>query len=315
MSMDMMKVFTGNAHPQLARDICRCLGLPLGDMVVTRFSDGETRVLIDESVRGCDIFLVQPLCAPTNDHLMELLIMCDAFKRASASRIVCVVPYYGYARQDKKGGPREPISAKLVADLMTVAGAGRLLTVELHAAQIMGFFDFPVDQLSAGPLMADYLRKNGLWGETTVVVSPDVGGVEEASRFADRIRAGLVIIAKRRNEPNQSEVIEVIGEVQDKVCVFRDDMVDTAGTMVNGAREVLDRGARQVIACATHAVLSGNALQLIAESPMEQLVVTDTIPVPEESRCGKIEVLPVAPMLAEAMKRVHYNESVSTMFT
>lgn len=315
MAMDMMKVFTGNAHPQLARDICKCLGLPLGDMVVTRFNDGETRVLIDESVRGCDIFLIQSLCAPTNDHLMELLIMCDAFKRASASRIVCVVPYYGYARQDKKGGPREPISAKLVADLMTVAGAGRLLTIELHAAQIMGFFNFPVDQLSAGPLMADYLRRQGLSGESTVVVSPDVGGVEEASRFADRLRAGLVIIAKRRDEPNQSEVIEVIGEVEDKVCIFRDDMVDTAGTMVNGAREVLNRGASKVIACATHPVLSADAIRVVLESPIEKLVVTDTIPLPEESVSNKAQILSVAPMLAEAMKRVHYNESVSTMFT
>ena len=281
---------------------------------VTRFSDHEIRVEIDESVRGDDVFIVQPTCAPVNDHLMELLIAIDAFRRASAARITAVIPYFGYARQDKKIKAREPISAKLIATLITAAGAHRVLTMDLHAGQIQGFFDFPVDHLHAGPIIADHLIQRGLCGHDVVVVSPDVGGVSMARAFADRIGADFAIVVKRRPGPNKVEVIEVIGDVKDRTCVLVDDMVDTAGSLLSGANALFERGARAACACATHPVLSGNAIERIQASPLLQLVVTDTIPISKERLLPKIEVLSVAPVLAEAIRRIHENASVSTLF-
>ena len=309
-----LKVFSGNANKQLARAICTRLGIEPIRGQVTRFSDHEIRVEIDESVRGDDVFIVQPTCAPVNDHLMELLIAIDAFRRASAARITAVIPYFGYARQDKKIKAREPISAKLVATLITAAGAHRVLTMDLHALQIQGFFDFPVDHLHAGPIMADHLIECGLCGHDVVVVSPDVGGVSMARAFADRIGADFAIVVKRRPGPNRVEVIEVIGDVKDRTCVLVDDMVDTAGSLLGGVNALFERGARAACACATHPVLSGNAIERIQASPLRQLVVTDTIPISEDRLSPKIEVLSVAPVLAEAIRRIHENASVSTLF-
>lgn len=309
-----MSIFTGNANPRLASDICACLGIEPVRGQVSRFSDHEIRVEIDESVRGDDVFIIQPTCAPVNDHLMELLIAIDAFRRASAARITAVVPYFGYGRQDKKIKPREPISAKLVSKLITSAGADRLLTMDLHALQIQGFFDFPVDHLPAGPIIADHLIARGLSGPDVVVVSPDVGGVGMARAYADRLDANVAIIVKRRPQPNQVEVFEVIGDVADKICVMVDDIVDTAGSLTVGARALCDRGARAVTACATHPVLSGSAAERLEDSPIENLVVTDTIPIRPEHRGCKIEVLSVARSLAEAIHCIHDDSSVSTLF-
>lgn len=309
-----LKVFAGNANPQLAQDIARELGVELGKILVTRFSDGETRVRIEESIRGADVFIIQPTCPPVNENLMELLIMCDAFKRASAKRIVPIMPYYGYARQDKKINPREPITAKLVADLIMHAGADRIFAIDLHAGQIQGFFNAPVDHLPAGPLIARDLRSKGLCDGNVVVVSPDVGGVERASLLAEKLGATIAIIAKRRSEPNRAEVLEVIGDVRGKIAIMIDDMIDTAGSITAGAGALKERGAEEVYACATHGILSGKAMQRLSDAPISEIVVTDTIPVPPEKRIPKLRVLSVAPLCAQAIERIHQDESVSTLY-
>lgn len=314
MNKDRMRIFTGNANPLLAQSIADCLGIPLGQILVSRFSDGEIRVQVGENARGLDVFIVQPTCAPVNENLMELLIMLDAFRRASARRITCVVPYYGYARQDKKVKPREPITARLVANLLEVAGANRVLTVDLHAQQIQGFFNLPVDHLYAGPLIGEYLIESGLAHENCVVVSPDVAGTPRAKTLAEMLDAPFAIIAKRRPEPNKVEVMEVVGNVEGKTAIMIDDMVDTGGSLVQGAEALIERGATGVIACCTHPVLSGNAPERILNSPIRKLIVTDTIPVPPEKLNEKITVLSVAPLLAEAILRIHNDDSVSVLF-
>lgn len=314
MNKDRMRIFTGNANPLLAQNIADCLGLPLGQILVSRFSDGEIRVQVGENARGLDVFIVQPTCAPVNENLMELLIMLDAFRRASARRITCVMPYYGYARQDKKVKPREPITARLVANLLEVAGANRVLTVDLHAQQIQGFFNLPVDHLYAGPLIGEYLIESGLAHENCVVVSPDVAGTPRAKTLAEMLDVPFAIIAKRRPEPNKVEVMEVVGNVEGKTAIMIDDMVDTGGSLVQGAEALIERGATGVIACCTHPVLSGNAPERILNSPIRKLIVTDTIPVPPEKMNEKITVLSVAPLLAEAILRIHNDDSVSVLF-
>jgi ribose-phosphate pyrophosphokinase len=283
-------------------------------MIVSRFADGEVRCAINESIRGADVFIVQPTCAPVNDTLMELLVMCDAFKRASAHRIVPIMPYFGYARQDKKVRPREPITAKLVADLITHAGADRIFAVDLHAGQIQGFFNMPVDHLPAQPIIAEYLIKNGIYDGNVTVVSPDVGGVERATMLAERLGADLAIVAKRRPEPGKVKVIDVIGDVEGKTCVLIDDLIDSGGSVVAAASEMMARGALEVYACCTHAVLSGDAITRINDSPIKELIVTDTIPIAPERLVPKITVLSVASVCAQAITRIHHDDSVSTMF-
>ncbi len=310
--MTRLKIFSGNANVDLARDICAYLSVPIGAAVVKRFSDGEINVDIGENVRGADVFIVQPTCPPVNDHLMELLILMDALKRSSAKRVTAVIPYYGYARQDRKVLPRAPITAKLVADLLTAAGVSRILTMDLHAGQIQGYFNIPVDHLYAAPVMLDYIRAN--WGNDIVFVSPDAGGVERARAFAKRLNATLAIIDKRRAAPNVSEVMNIIGDVEGKSAVLLDDMVDTAGTMVQSAEALAKKGAKRVFACATHAVLSGPAIERLEKSVIGQLVVTNSIPLREKAACAKIRVLSVAPLLGEAIKRIHFNDSVSSLF-
>ena len=307
-----LKLFTGNANRSLAEEIGTTLGVPLGQAEVARFSDGEVFVQIDENVRGADVFVVQPTCPPVNDNLMELLVMLDAFKRASAQRITAVLPYYGYGRQDRKVQPRVPISAKLVADLITVAGAHRLLAIDLHAGQIQGFFDIPVDHLFAAPVVIDYVGKLGL--EDLVVVSPDAGGVERARAIAKRLYAGLAIIDKRREGPNVSVFMHLIGDVRGRDCLIIDDMIDTAGTLVQAADALRREGARRILACGIHPVLSGPALPRIEGAPLEQVVVTNSIPLGKDKEHPKITVLSVAPLLAEAIRRIHDEESVSTLF-
>lgn len=314
MNKDRMRIFSGNANPLLAQNIADCLGIPLGQILVSRFSDGEIRVQVGENARGLDVFIVQPTCAPVNENLMELLIMLDAFRRASARRVTCVMPYYGYARQDKKVKPREPITARLVANLLEVAGANRVLTVDLHAQQIQGFFNLPVDHLYAGPLIGEYLIESGLAHENCVVVSPDVAGTPRAKALAEMLDVPFAIIAKRRPEPNKVEVMEVVGNVEGKTAIMIDDMVDTGGSLVQGAEALMERGATGVIACCTHPVLSGNAPERILHSPIRKLIVTDTIPVPPEKLNEKITVLSVAPLLAEAILRIHNDDSVSVLF-
>ncbi len=310
--MTRLKIFSGNANVDLARDICAYLSVPIGSAVVKRFSDGEINVDIGENVRGADVFIVQPTCPPVNDHLMELLILMDALKRSSAKRVTAVIPYYGYARQDRKVLPRAPITAKLVADLLTAAGVSRILTMDLHAGQIQGYFNIPVDHLYAAPVMLDFIRAN--WGTDIVFVSPDAGGVERARAFAKRLNASLAIIDKRRAGPNVSEVMNIIGDVEGKAAVLLDDMVDTAGTMVQSADALAKKGAKRVFACATHAVLSGPAIERLEKSVIGQLVVTNSIPLREKAACAKIKVLSVAPLLGEAIKRIHFNDSVSSLF-
>ncbi len=312
--MHNVRIFTGNANRTLAEAICRRLGLPLGRAAVKTFSDGEIAVEIEESVRGWDVFVVQPTCPPVNDHLMELLVMMDALKRASANSISAVIPYYGYARQDRKVNPRVPITSKLVADLITVAGADRVLTVDLHAGQIQGFFDIPVDNLYATPVLMEEFRRR-FSSDDLVVVSPDAGGVERARAFAKRLDAGLAIIDKRREKANVSEVMNIIGDVRGKDALLLDDMVDTAGTLTAGARALKENGARRVFAAATHPVLSGPAVERIVDSPLEELVVTDTIPLGKAAReSGRIRVLSVASLLGEAIRRVTECGSVSSLF-
>ncbi len=310
--MTKLKLFSGNANIDLAREICAFLSIPLGAAVVKRFSDGEVNVDIGENVRGADVFIMQPTCPPVNDHLVELLILMDALKRSSANRVTAVIPYYGYARQDRKVLPRAPITAKLVADLLTAAGVSRVLTMDLHAGQIQGFFNIPVDHLYAAPVMLEYIREN--WGNDIVFVSPDAGGVERARAFAKRLNASLAIIDKRRGKANESKVMNIIGEVEGKTAVVLDDMVDTAGTLVQGAEALVESGAKRVLACATHPVLSGPAIRRLEKSDIEQLVVTNTIPLGNKAACKKIRVLSVAALLGEAIKRIHSNDSVSSLF-
>ena len=311
---ESLRIFAGNSNPRLAESIARELGLSPGKMVVSRFSDGEIRVKVDESARGMDAFIIQSTCCPVNENIMELLIMIDAFRRASAKRITCVIPYYGYARQDKKVKPREPVSARLVANLLTVAGASRILTVDLHAEQIQGFFDLPVDHLFAGPIIAEYLINKGLSNADTVVVSPDVGGVARARALAEMLKTPIAIIAKRRPEPDQAEVVEIIGDVKGRTAVMIDDIIDTAGSIVQGATALKDRGATKIYACCTHPVLSGNAVERLEAAPIEETVVTDTIPSRTERQSGKISMLSVAPLLANAIGRIHKDQSVSELF-
>jgi ribose-phosphate pyrophosphokinase len=307
-----LKLFTGNAHRGLAEGIASSLGIALGQAEVSRFSDGEIFVQIDDNVRGADVFLVQPTCPPVNDNLMELLVMLDALKRASAKRITAVLPYYGYARQDRKVRSRAPITAKLVADLIQVAGAQRCLALDLHAGQIQGFFDIPVDHLFAAPVVIDYVSQRKL--SDLVVVSPDAGGVERARAIAKRLDAGLAIIDKRRDGPNVAVFMHLIGDVKGCDVLVIDDMIDTGGTLVQAADALQREGARRILACGIHPILSGPALARIDESPLEEVVVTNTIPLGTDKRHPKITILSVAPLLAEAIRRIHAEESVSTLF-
>ncbi|MFP3904413.1 MAG: ribose-phosphate diphosphokinase [Armatimonadota bacterium] len=306
-----MLIFSGNSNELLAGNIARELGAELGDASVERFSDGEVRVRIEESVRGADTFVVQSTCPPVNENLMELLVMIDALKRGSAGRIVAVIPYYGYARQDRKSKGREPISAKLVANLITSAGADRVLAMDLHADQIMGFFDIPVDHLPARRIIASHFLDHDLQGDDVAVVSPDVGGLDEAKSMADELNATLAIIAKRRRRPNQVEAIEVIGDLEGKRAILLDDMVDTAGTVCLGAQMLTERDAAAVYCAATHPVLSGPAVDRLKDAPFEALVFTNTIPVPENKLFDKMTILTVAPLFADAIDRIHRDESVS----
>jgi len=307
-----IKLFSGNAHRKLAEAICKELNVPCGNCEVGKFSDGEVFVNIAETVRGCDVFIIQPTSTPVNDNLMETLILIDALKRASAGRISAVIPYYGYARQDRKTKAREPITAKLVANLLTQAGADRVVSMDLHAGQIQGYFDIPVDHLSGVPILANHFKD--LIGEETVVVSPDIGGVVRARNFANILDLPIAIIEKRRPKANVSEVMNVIGDIQDKNVILVDDIVDTAGTITKAAEVLKDFGAKRVYACATHAVLSGPAIERIENSVIEKFVVTDTIPLTDEKKIDKIEVVSVAPIFAEAIRRIHLNESVSILF-
>ena len=307
-----LRIFTGNANPDLAREIAAYLGTTVGDSVVNRFNNGEIQVMINESVRGKDIFIVQPTCGPiVNDNVMELLIMADAFKRASANHITAVIPYYGYARQDRKARGREPITAKLMADLLETAGITRVVTIDLHAAQIQGFFNIPFDHMPGGPLLAEYIKEKNL--ENMVVVSPDLGGVSRARGFAEILNAPMAIIDKRRPEPGVAEVMNLIGNVEGKNCILVDDMVDTAGSLTEGARALKKFGANEIYACCTHPILTDPALSRIAQSDITELVVTNTIPLAPAKKHPKIKVLSIAPILAETILRIYNDWSVSQL--
>jgi len=311
--LEQMRIFSGNSNVPLGQEICDVLGTSLGLADVRNFSDGEIKVDIDESVRGMDVFVIQSICTPGNTNLMELLIMIDALKRASADRITAVLPYYGYARQDRKVSPRAPITAKLVADLITAAGAHRVLTVDLHAGQIQGFFNIPVDHLFAAPVLLEYIRSR--FQDNLVIVSPDAGGVERARAFGKRLNASLAIIDKRRDGPNVAKFMNIIGEVKGLQAIILDDIVDTAGTLVEAASALASKGADRVVACCTHPVLSGPAVKRLNESIIEAIAVTNTIPLnPEALSNPKFKVLSVGKILAEAIKRIHYNDSVSSLF-
>jgi ribose-phosphate pyrophosphokinase len=313
MTHDRLLLFTGNANPPLAAEIAAHLDMPLGNCMVQQFSDGEIYLQIEENVRGADVFVIQPTCTPVERNLMELLLMIDALKRASAERITAVLPYYGYARQDRKDKPRVPISARLIAALLETAGADRVLTLDLHAAQIQGFFDIPVDHLFASPVMIEYFKRHPTTGVT--VVSPDAGGVERARAFAKRLNCPLAILDKRRDEPNVAEVMNVVGEVKGRHCLLVDDLIDTAGTLVKGAEALLEKGAVSVSACATHAVLSGPALERIEKSSLQEVVVTNSIPLSEAGRkVGKIKQLSIANLMADAIRSIHEETSVSVLF-
>ncbi|MGD1987254.1 MAG: ribose-phosphate pyrophosphokinase [Desulfobacterales bacterium] len=311
--MEGISIFSGNSNPDLAKKICEYLNLSLGSAQVKTFSDGEIQIEIDENVRSKDVFIIQSTCAPVNDHLIELLLMIDAIKRSSAKRITAVVPYFGYARQDKKVAPRVPISAKLVANMLAVAGANRVITMDLHAGQIQGFFDIPVDNIFAAPLLIDYIRDN--FNGNLVIVSPDAGGVERARAFAKRLDADLAIIDKRRSAPNQAKAMAVIGEVKDKTVVILDDMADTAGTLTEAAHALKENGAKEIHACCAHAVLSGPAIDRIKRSEMKSLVVTDTIPLKKNAvACGKIIVISISELVGEAIIRSYRGDSVTSLF-
>jgi ribose-phosphate pyrophosphokinase len=307
-----IKLFAGNSNPELAQEIADCLGKKLADSSVVRFADGEVCVDLNETVRGCDVFVIQSTCPPVNDALMELLLMIDAFKRASAGRIFAVVPYYGYARQDRKAKPREPIAAKLVADLLTIAGVSGVLTIDLHAKQIQGFFDIPVDHLMAMPVLAEHYLERHFEGPDLVVVSPDLGSVARARSFAKKLNAPLAIIDKRRPKPNQMEVMNIIGDVAGKRAIVIDDLVDTAGTFVGGVQALVDAGAKEVYGCATHGLFSRDAIAKIEASPLKELVITNTVPLSEEKKaCSKIRVLSVAPVLAKAILYICEDQPMS----
>ncbi|OGP83804.1 MAG: phosphoribosylpyrophosphate synthetase [Deltaproteobacteria bacterium RBG_13_65_10] len=307
------KIFAGNSNLPLAQEICKTLGVPLGKAEVRPFSDGEIMVDIEENVRGCDVFVVQSTSAPSNTNLMELLIMSDAFRRASAKRITAVIPYYGYARQDRKLAPRTPITARLVADLISTAGANRMLCMDLHAGQIQGFFNIPVDNLFAAPIVLRYIQQN--FQDDLIVVSPDAGGVERARAHAKRLNVGLAIIDKRRESRNVAEVMNIIGDVKGKTAIIVDDIVDTAGTLTKGAAALHEAGAKQVYGVCTHPVLSGPAIKRVEESRLQELVVTNTIPLRGEgASCSHIKVVSIAPLLSEAIKRIHSETSVSSLF-
>lgn len=308
-----LKIFSGRAHPALAGEICQYLGIPVGQVTLFNFSDGENYCQIDENVRGADVFVVQPTSSPVNDHIMELLILLDAFRRSSASRITAVMPYFGYARQDKKDKPRVPIAAKLMADLLTASGADRILTMDLHTLQIQGFFNIPVDHLFAAPVLLDAIREMKV--QELVIVSPDVGGVARARAIGKRLGASLAIIDKRRSGPNETEVLNVIGDVEGRDVLILDDIIDTAGTLVQAVEALKDQGARRMFAAAVHPVFSGPALERIQDSRLETLFVTNTIPVENAMRrCPKIRTLSVAPLLGEAIQRIHQGASVSSLF-
>ena len=310
-----LKLFSGSAHPRLAREMADYLGTPLGRANLRRFADTEVSFRIDENIRGADVFILQPTCTPVDSHLVELCVMIDAFRRSSAARITAVMPYYGYARQDRKDKPRVPISAKLVANLLCAAGANRVLTMDLHKAQIQGFFDIPVDHLFAAPVFMQHLAGYQDHAPRAVIVSPDAGGVERARAYAKRLGADLAIIDKRRSDDGRAEVMHVVGEVRDRVCIIQDDIVDTAGTLVQTVSALRENGAARVIACAVHGVLSGPALERIEGSALEKLVVTNTIPPrPEVAASDRIEVLSVAPLLGKAIQSIHQETSVSSLF-
>lgn len=311
--MNDFAIFSGSSNPVFAKRICEYLKVPLGGAKVKRFSDGEVQIEIEENVRSKDIFVIQSTCSPVNDNLVELLLMIDAFKRSSASKVTAVMPYYGYARQDQKVAPRVPISAKLVADLVTVSGANRVITMDLHAGQIQGFFDIPVDNLYAAPVLIDYIRNN--FNENIVIVSPDAGGVERARAFAKRLNAGLAIIDKRRESPNKAKAMAVIGDVAGQVAVILDDMVDTAGTLTEAAHAIANQGAKEVHACCAHPVLSGPAVNRITGSDLKSVVVTDTIPLRgKAATCDKIKVLSVTELVGEAIVRCYKGDSVTSLF-
>jgi ribose-phosphate pyrophosphokinase len=308
-----LKVFSGSAHPLLAREIADYLGIALGQARLRRFPDTEVSFQIDENIRGTDVYIVQPTSAPVDEHLVELMIMIDAFRRSSASRITAVIPYYGYARQDRKDKPRVPISAKLVANVLSAAGTNRVLTMDLHKAQIQGFFDIPVDHLFAAPVIIEYLARRGYPDLT--IVSPDAGGAERARAYAKRLGAELAVIDKRRTDDGRAEVMNVIGDVEGRTCIIQDDIIDTAGTIQNAAWALKENGATRVLACAVHGVLSGPAIQRIEESPLDELIVTNTIPLTaERERCSKIKVLSVARLLGQAIRSIHEETSVSSLF-
>ena len=309
-----LKIFSGSAHPDLAREIADGLGVSVGRAALRRFSDTEVSFQIDENIRGTDVFIVQPTCTPVDEHLVELCVMIDAFRRSSAARITAVLPYYGYARQDRKDKPRVPISAKLVANLLEAAGTNRVLTMDLHKAQIQGFFDIPVDHLFAAPVFIDYLSRVELSQDVTIV-SPDAGGVERARAYAKRLNADLAIIDKRRSEGGHAEVMHVVGQVKDRVCILQDDIVDTAGTLQQASQALKDNGAASVMACAVHGVLSGPAFQRIDDSVLDKLIVTNTIPLRDEfARSDKVQVLSVANLLGKAIQSIHQETSVSSLF-
>ncbi|MBC6680726.1 ribose-phosphate diphosphokinase [Zhenpiania hominis] len=306
------KVFAGNSHMELAEEIAAIVGKPLGKATVTKFSDGEISVNLWETVRGMDTYIVQSTCDPVNNNLMELLIMMDAMKRASAGRINAVIPYYGYARQDRKAKARDPITAKLVANLLMAAGADRVVTMDLHAAQIQGYFDIPVDHLVGLPILTKYFKEKDL--DDIVVVSPDHGSVTRARSMAEPLNAPIAIVDKRRPEPNKSEIMNIIGDIEGKNCILVDDMIDTAGTITNAANALKDLGAKSVRACATHPILSGPAKQRLEDSAIEELVLLNTVPIPEERKISKMKMLSVAPIFAEAMTRIFTNDSISRLF-
>ncbi|GAB6077249.1 ribose-phosphate diphosphokinase [Desulfurobacterium crinifex] len=314
--MKQVKLMTGSSNPQLARAISGNLGIPLADVTVGRFSDGEVQVVINESVRDCDVYIIQSLCHPANENIMELLLIADALKRASAGRITAVIPYYAYGRQDRKVNPRDPISAKLLADIITVSGINHIVVIDLHAKQVEGFFDIPVDHLQARPVLTEYFLSEGLGGEDTVVVSPDIGGVTRARNFAKVLGSPIAIIDKRRPRPNVAEVMNIIGEVKGKKAIIIDDIIDTAGTIVNAARAIKEKGAEEVYAACTHPVFSGPAIERLSkaveEGVIKEVVVTDTIPLREKFE--GVKVLTVAGMIAEAIRRIHFGESISRMF-
>ncbi len=307
-----LKLFTCNAHPELANEIAELMGIKVGKSTVNKFSDGEIQVSIWESVRDCDVYVVQPTCAPVNDHLMELLIMIDALKRASAGRINAVIPYYGYARQDRKAKARDPITAKLVANLIQAAGADRVISMDLHANQIQGYFDIPVDHLLGLPILTKYFKEKNL--DNVVVVSPDHGSVTRARNMAERLDAPIAIVDKRRPEPNKSEIMNIIGDIDGKNCILLDDMIDTAGTICNAASTLIELGAKNVYACATHGVLSGPAKERLEKSPIQELVLLNTLPIDDEKKLDKMTFISVGPIFSEVITRVYQGGSVSTLF-